>query len=86
MPNRKRSVAAAIWVGVTAAVVVSVLLAPVVTGGWCADAPVGGTSVCGSFERSLVGIDTNVWIWLGAITIVAVVTIVIAHRRRKLSQ
>lgn len=71
------------WLGALACLGISVFLAPIVSGGWCADAPAGGTSTCGSFQRSLVGIDTNLWIWLGAIAIVAVITLVTAHRANR---
>ncbi|WES66047.1 hypothetical protein P0L94_08215 [Microbacter sp. GSS18] len=75
-------VAPVVWLGVAGLVAVTVLFAPVVTGGWCADAPVGGTSVCGTFERSVLGIDTSIWLWLalsGAVTL----TTVLAVRRRR---
>jgi hypothetical protein len=83
MASRKKSVAAVIWAGVGVSVVVSVFLAPIINGGWCADAPAGGTSVCGSFQRSLVGIDTSMWVWLAAMAIVAFVTFAVARGRRR---
>jgi len=82
MDSRPRSAAVVIWCGALAAIIVSVLLAPVINGGWCADAPVGGTSECGTFQRSLIGLDTSVWLWLAALALVAVITVVWARPRR----
>lgn len=72
--------------GVLAALAVTVVLAPLFTTGWCADAAEGGTSVCGSYASSLVGIQTSAWVWLGVLAVVVVVTVVAAvavHRRQR---
>jgi hypothetical protein len=66
--------------GVLAAVVVTVLLFPFVSGGWCADAADPGTSSCGTFQRSVVGIDTSIWFWLGGLAIVAFFTVLAVNR------
>lgn len=63
-----------------AAVVVTVLLFPFVSGGWCADAGESGTSMCGTFQRSIVGIDTSIWFWLGGLAIVAFFTVLAVNR------
>lgn len=65
-----------------AAAAATVALAPIVGGGWCGDATFGGTSVCVSYQRSVVGIDSNVWIWLAALLVVAIWTLVVLLRRR----
>lgn len=67
-------VAAVLWLGIAGILAVAVFFAPVVTGEWCADAPIGGESVCGAFERSVVGIDTSLWLWLALSVIVGVIT------------
>lgn len=82
MSSSRSSVVPVVWVGVLAALLATFLFAPIISGGWCADAPAGRTSICGSFQKSLVGLDTNVFIWLGAIAVVVVATLVVARRRR----
>src|SRR5690606_14034984 len=64
MGTGRSSVARVVWLAVAGLVAVAVLFAPVVMGGWSADAPVGGTSACGTFQRSIVGIATSMWLWL----------------------
>jgi hypothetical protein len=49
--------------------VAAVLFAPITGGGYCADAPVAGDSYCVSWTRSIVGIDSTLWLWLGATVI-----------------
>lgn len=82
MTHRERSAASIAWLGVAGLLAASLVFAPVVAGGWCADAADGGTSVCGSFQRSLIGIDTNIWLWLGSMAVVVVVTLAALRRRR----
>jgi hypothetical protein len=77
-----RSVTAIVWLGVAGLLGVSVLFAPVIHGGWCADAPLAEASMCGTFQRSLIGVDTNVWTWLVAVAVVIFATIVAIRRRR----
>lgn len=83
MTPRQRSLAPVVWFGVLGLVCVSLLFAPVITGGWCADAPLGESSMCGSFKRSVVGVDTSLWLWLASAVVVAVATVAAARRRRK---
>jgi hypothetical protein len=68
--------------GVLAGVLATVLFAPIITMGWCADAAEGGESFCGSSQTSLVGIETNVWLWVAAMMIVIVATAFVARRHR----
>lgn len=75
-------VAPVLWLGIAGILGVAVLFAPVITGGWCADAPVSGASECGSFERSIVGIDTSLWIWLALSVIVGAITALKVRSRR----
>jgi hypothetical protein len=75
-------VAPVVWLGIAGLVAVAVLFAPVVTGGWSADAPVGGTSMCGTFERSVLGIDTSIWLWLALSCAVTLATVLAVRRRR----
>lgn len=44
----------------------AVLFAPLMQVGFCADSSDPAMSYCGTTERSILGIDTNVWLWLGA--------------------
>jgi hypothetical protein len=75
-------VAPVVWLGIAAIVAVAVLFAPVITGGWCADAPVSGTSTCGTSERSIVGIETSLWLWLALSALVGVITALKVRSRR----
>ena len=77
-----RSPATIIWLGAAGLLGASILFAPVVRGGWCADAPLSGASVCETFQRSLIGIDTNVWLWLASVAVVVAVTAAAVRRRR----
>ena len=81
MSLRHRSRAATVWLGVLAGVLATVLFAPIISMGWCADAAEGGESICGSIQTSLVGIETNVWLWAAAVVIVIVATVLLARRR-----
>lgn len=71
--------------GVLLLVLVSLALAPVLTMGWCADAPPGGTSVCGSRQTSVLGIESSLWLWIGAVILVvlAVAGRVVSRIRRR---
>lgn len=82
MSPRHRSRAATVWLGVLAGVVATVLFAPIMTVGWCADAAEGGESFCGSMQTSVVGIESNVWLWAAAVVIVIVATVLAERRRR----
>ncbi|MCW3493867.1 hypothetical protein [Microbacterium sp. SSM24] len=81
--QRRWKISAIIWTGIAAGVVASVLFAPLITLGWCSDADETGTSECGSAQQSVLGIETNVWIWLGALAIIAIVTAVAARSVRR---
>ena len=83
MTGAKQSRASIIWLGMAGLAGVSILFAPAIHGGWCADATVGGTSVCGSFQRSLIGIDTTIWLWLASMEVVVVISAAGARRLRK---
>ncbi|WP_404431461.1 hypothetical protein LG299_14520 [Microbacterium lacus] len=76
-------VAPVIWWGVVAMVLVSIALAPLITVGWCFDAVEGGTSECGSSQRSVLGVDSSLWLWLAALAVVVVVTVVAALARAR---
>ncbi|MBD3942185.1 hypothetical protein IF188_10795 [Microbacterium sp. NEAU-LLC] len=60
----------AAWIA-GAVVVASVLFAPLSFGGFCADAPTADASYCVTTLRSLVGLDTSLWLWLGAVVVLA---------------
>jgi hypothetical protein len=74
-------VAITLLLGLLASALAAILLAPVVTVGWCSDAPEGGASVCGSEQRSLLGAAAPWWLWLAVQAAVIVITIAIARRR-----
>lgn len=82
MTRSGSSVAPALWLGLAGVVAVAVFFAPVTTGGWCADAPASRASVCGTFERSIVGIDTSLWLWLALSIVVGVITAIAVRSRR----
>lgn len=69
--------------GMLAVVAVTLAFAPIIGGGWCGDAGDGGTSVCVLYQRSVIGIDTSVWIWAGALLIVTTRTGVAFIRARR---
>ena len=77
-----RSAAATLWGGAMAALGVSVLFAPIITYGWCADGVEDGTSACGSSQHSIVGIPSSIWIWIASMVAVVLVTAVRAKRQR----
>lgn len=83
MAPRPRSSASIIWLGVVGLLAAAFLFAPVISGGWCADAPLAERTLCVSFQRSLIGIETNVWLWLAASAVVVVITAAAVRRRRK---
>lgn len=59
---------------------VAVLLAPVVTQGWCYDAAVSdGESLCGSRQTSLLGIESNPWLWIAATLVGIAVTLLLTR-------
>ncbi|MEV4688219.1 hypothetical protein [Microbacterium sp. LWH3-1.2] len=82
MAARRSAVGTLGW-GVIAALGVSVLFAPILTYGWCADGVEDGTSTCGSSEHSIVGIPSSIWIWMGSMVAVVIVTAVLVKRRQQ---
>lgn len=82
MTRSGSSVASVLWLGIAGILAVAVFFAPVITGGWCADDPVSEASVCGTFERSILGIDTSLWLWLALSVIVGVITALKVRSRR----
>jgi len=80
VPHRSR--AETVWLGVLAGVLATVLFAPIITMGWRADAAEGGEPYCGSIQTSLVGVETNVWLWPVAMMIVIIATAFVARRQR----
>lgn len=79
----QRSVVATLWWGAVAALGVSVLFAPIITYGWCADGVEDGTSTCGSSQHSVVGIPSSIWMWIGSMVAVVIVTAVLVIRRQR---
>lgn len=73
------------WLGILAAVIATVAFAPIVTLGWCADADETGTSTCGTYPASLIGIETSIWLWGVVIATVVMATAVLAYRRPRRS-
>lgn len=49
----------------------AMLFAPVLSVGWCVDFSIPGNSSCETLQRSIVGIETNPWLWLGASVVLA---------------
>ena len=72
-------VAIVVLLGMAGLVAVAVLFAPIITGGWCTDAPVSAISTCETIQRSLIGIDTSMWLWLTLTGVVVVATVLVAR-------
>jgi uncharacterized membrane protein len=65
-PPRTRSARrVALWT-VGAVIVAALLFAPITVSGRCEDAAAPAASSCTSVGWSLVGLETSVWLWLGA--------------------
>ena len=47
------------------------------------DADGTGTSVCVSAQRSILGFETNMWVWLGAVMVVFIGTAIVARSTAK---
>jgi hypothetical protein len=67
-PSAARRVA---WLA-GAIVVASVLFAPFSSAGFCADAPAADQSYCATTVRSPIGLETSLWLWLGATVVLGV--------------
>ena len=72
----------AAWL-IGAALLAAVLFAPVLQGGYCAVATASGQSYCDVFTRSVVGIDTDVWLWLAATLALGAAAWWLARRRSR---
>ena len=84
MSPRRPSLVSTVVMGLLASLAVSVLLAPVLTQGWCYDtAELGGESSCGSRQTSVLGIESNMWLWLAAMLVVIAATLLLLRRLRK---
>lgn len=81
-----RPAVATLWWSAIAALGVSVLFAPIITYGWCADGVEDGTSTCGSSQHSVVGIPSSIWMWIGSMVVVMIVTGVLVIRGRRHDQ
>ncbi len=60
-------------------VLAAVVFAPLMTVGFCADSSIPGRSYCTSSQRSVVGIDTSFWIWLGATAAFGIIAWIASH-------
>ena len=77
--GRPRNRAGVVWTGTEALIAVSILFAPIISVGWCSDADETGTSVCVSAQRSILGFETNMWVWLRAVMVVFIGTAIVAR-------
>jgi hypothetical protein len=76
-------IAPVVWAGVLASVVTAIVLAPIMTVGWCNDVAAPGVSTCHSEQRSLLGGYALWWLWLIVqLLIVGAVVVAIRARRR----
>lgn len=82
MSTRAPSRRATVGLGVLAGVLATALFALIFTVGWCADAAERGESSCGSLHTSLIGIETNVWLWAAVLGPIVLATVLLARRRR----
>lgn len=60
----------------------AVLFAPVLQGGFCADSSDPALSYCEAWQRSVAGVDTNVWLWAGATIALGALGWLVARTRR----
>ena len=80
LPRAERT--AVVLVGaVIAALLATLLLAPMISGGYCNDSSEPGASVCGSFgPQTLAGWPITVWPWVVALVVIAAVAITLVIR------
>ncbi|MBW9095076.1 hypothetical protein JNB62_15415 [Microbacterium jejuense] len=64
-----------------ALVVAAVAFAPVTFSGFCADSVAASRSYCVTTARSLVGVETSLWLWLTASAVLAGFTWWLTRRR-----
>lgn len=69
----RRRTRVALWVA-AAVVACAVVFAPVFTVGYCADSPVADRSFCDISQRSVLGAETSLWLWLGVTVVAAAIT------------
>lgn len=86
MSQRQRSQAPTVVLGALAGLLVTVLFAPILTKGWCYDAVEGGESSCGSVQTSVVGIESSLWLWGGAVIVVVAATLLSVRRHARLPE
>jgi len=72
----------AVWIA-GAVLLAAVVFAPVLQSGYCAVAPASGRSYCDVSARSVVGIPTSLWLWLGATAALVAAAWWLALRRRR---
>lgn len=72
---------ALLWTGVGALVVAFVLLAPLFRAGMCVDAQDSARSYCRDWYTSLIGVETNLWMWLGGSAVLLSIGVVVAWQR-----
>lgn len=83
MEPPRRSAGTIVTATVLSVVAVALLLAPILTTGFCADSSQPGESYCVSTQRSVVGIETSVWLWAAVTIAIVVVGTVLAVRARR---
>lgn len=59
------------------------LFAPLLQGGYCADSIHPGEGYCETWTRSVLGIDTNAWLWIGATIALGTLGWLIARLRHR---
>lgn len=79
--DMKREAAPPWLFALAAAVLATILLAPVLTTGFCADSSIPGASYCGSTQHSVVGIPSTWLLWAIATPIAAAATWWLTRRR-----
>ena len=63
-------------------IVAALLFAPIMVSGHCEDAAAPEASACATVGRSLVGIETSLWLWLGATVVLGGLAWWVARVRR----
>ncbi|MBO9625915.1 MAG: hypothetical protein J7484_06035 [Microbacterium sp.] len=76
---------AALWTVVGALALGFLLFAPLFSAGICVDAQDTSKSYCRDWQTSIVGIETTLWMWLGAsgvLVAIGLLVVGLVHRRR----
>ncbi len=66
-----------LWTVIAALALAFVLFAPLFGAGICVDAQDSSKSYCRDWQTSIVGIETTLWMWLGASGVIVAIGLLI---------